>query len=801
MKRGTLAFLGRKDQSLFDTSIKMREMDNVDLVLNSPTSSESGIASVRARPTVKHYTSSESFQGFAVPTPRVPVLPTISGPKINGAMNGERLSYGLEEEILVPPPPSMAPPPPPETFILPPPDFMGYLSNLEMAAVQPPPTVAPKPPKEEKNRRITKSQPMTPPKPPSTGSNSSASSTPISKPSPAKVPKHPNFAPPPPPGKEHQKTHKTPPPKPIRLSSMANLDSPPQNPAPPPPVQNRTQSTFNPQNTAKLNNVSNTSILKGYVEQDSRPKQMLLLEDSGSTSPVQMLVPVNGNIPKQTPTKPIRKDPLNHKDNLQTIPTKPIRQDALHHKENLQTAQLSPTKPIRKDPLHHKENFQSTHLSQAPLHEPPKSIPSDGLYHKENTQSIPPSRLPLPEVNTKAEPVTMSVQNETVKPLRVPYQIPRKLQTGNKTLLTSEDIQGKHGPKPPAGKSDPLVGHKLHNSGESSAAQEAPAASPFSLLMAAKERDKNKSFQSHEIGNMNNDQRRESFQKINSTTPQTLPPMSRALSSSSLLHQDHVQPSPTPVSPVQFWETKSATIPRISDGPTYSLTESSSTDMSNQLVQRNDSYIKSGGNKEHLSMLLLPPPPEFEDCQSVTESPVSTSPPNTFSRMTSQTSLNSIPLGQIPPSLVPKTSKHQSLNAGVQLRPQFQTNSMVNLAQPPTPLSPSQSTLVSILQRKMLEMDHKMTATNEADHNAEEWSVPLSEDVRVPVIPKSTSQAKSVSIVTNQTPTHHKQDGKAVRKFPDVNSNELQSSHQYGMTYRIRPGSKQPITLIRKGAS
>ncbi|XP_077385912.1 uncharacterized protein LOC144023864 isoform X2 [Festucalex cinctus] len=685
--------------------------------------------------------TSESLQGYAVPTPRVPVLPTsISGPKINGAVNGDHFTYDFaEEEILVPPPPSMAPPPPPETFILPPPDFMGYLSSLEVAALQPPPTHAPKPP--ETNRRIIKPPPKAPPKPPSTGSSSSASSTPISKPSPAKVPKHPNYAPPPPPAKGQPKPTKTPPPKPIRLSSMNNLDSPPQFPAPLPPAQTPTQSTFNPQNAAKLNHVSNTSILRSYEEQDARPKQMLLLEDTASARPVPMLVPVNGNVPRETPTK-----------------------------------------PIRKDPQHHKENLQSTDLTHKSRHEPPQSIPDDVRYHKENIQSIPPMR----EVTPKANTVTVSAQNEAVKPLRVSYQIPRKLQTVNKTRLTSQNIQGKLGPQP-AGNFSPI-------------SDETPAASPLSLLMAAKERDRFKGFQSQEIGTIRSNQRRGSFH--NNPIPKTVPTMSRAISSSSLLHQDKVQVSPTSVSPTQYWETKSATIAQINNEPIYSnwTQPTSSSHMSNRLVERKESYVKSGGGKEHVVMPLLPPPPEFEDFGGIMDSPPSMRPPDPPLKYASLPNINSLPPAHIPPT----PSKHPSHNVGVQPKSQFQTNSKVNPAQQqqPTAQSPSQTTLVSILQKKMLEMDHKITTTDEADYDADDWAVPLSEDIKV--IPKSTPQAKSVSTGTKQTATHHKQEfnGKVARKIPEINSNEVQSSHhQFGMTYRIRPGTKQPITLIRKGLS
>ncbi|XP_057702819.1 proteoglycan 4 isoform X2 [Corythoichthys intestinalis] len=792
MKRGTMTLLGRKEHSLFDTNVKMRDMDNVELVLNSPTSPESGTASVRARPTVKHYTTSEAFQPFAVPTPRVPVLPTISGPKINGAVNGDQFSYGSnEEEISVPPPPSTAPPPPPETFILPPPDFLGYLSTLEMTALEPPPTVAPKPQRtEDKNRRIIKPPPMPPPKPPSTGSSGSASSTPISKPSPAKVPKHPNYAPPLPPDKGQQKTLKNPPPKPIRHSSMANLDSPPAIPAPPPPVKTPTQSTFNPRNTAKLNHVSNVSVLSGYGEQDTRPKQMLLFEDTESPKPVSPSVPVNGDVLREMPNK-----------------------------------------PVRKDPLHHKENLQSTRLSHTSVYEPQKSVSKDVLYHKENIQSIEPSLSHMPEVTTKTNTEKVLAQNGTVQPLRATYQIPRKLQTGNRTLLTAEDIQGKLGPKA-AGKSSPLS--DSFKNVESSEVQE--AASPLSLLLAAQERDRYKGVQSREHSPLEN-QRRGSIQQ-DTNFPKPLTTIQRALSTSCLLPQDKMQISPTSVKPVEHCDTKSATISRMknatSSKPVESLTTPApSVDISSQHAVRKVSNINAVEDMEYTVVPLLPPPPEFDDFDDIMKSSPSTNPPDAPLNTALTPNMDSLPPAHIPPSPLPKASKQPAPSINVQAKSKFQTNSKrdpamqspthippsplykapkhpapkviqpnaqfqinskTDPAQRPATLSSNKATLVSILQKKMLEMDHKITTTTEADYDSEDWGVPLSEEIKAPVIPKAMPQAKSVS-------THHKQGGNVGKKYPDIDDNEPLSSHQYGMTYRVRPGSKKPITLVRKGLS
>ncbi|XP_059926320.1 uncharacterized protein LOC132471215 isoform X4 [Gadus macrocephalus] len=92
MKKGTLHFLGRKKQSLFDTNnpVKIQTMENglsqnMDLMSDSSAIPDTGTAKVRPRPTVKHHTSSsESVYGVAVPTPTVPIFSTFNGLKGEG---------------------------------------------------------------------------------------------------------------------------------------------------------------------------------------------------------------------------------------------------------------------------------------------------------------------------------------------------------------------------------------------------------------------------------------------------------------------------------------------------------------------------------------------------------------------------------------------------------------------------------------------------------------------------------------------------------------------------------------------
>ncbi|XP_078104612.1 uncharacterized protein LOC144516842 [Sander vitreus] len=769
MKRGTLNFLGRKNQSLFDTNIKIKDMDKVELVLGSSAIPESGTASVRARPTVNHHTSSsDSFQGFAVPTPKVPLLPPVNGPKTNGSVGGDRLSNGsvisvpdlLEGEIFVPPPPSMAPPPPPGTFVPPPPDFMGDLNSLNLATLQSPSMSAPKPTSlahfmEEEDLNFIKPPPMAPPKPPSTCTNSSVSSVPSSSPLPAKVLEHQTFSPPQPPPERQHKTHKKPPTKPIRLSSISNFDSPPQSPALPPPVQTSTLSTFNPQNTAKLYNVPNTSILSGYEEHDSRSKQMLLLEDSASVNSAPVLVQVDGKAPKvATPSKPVFKD-------VQEL--------------------------------------------------------------KENLQIIQPSQSILPEPNKEAKTGIVTAQPEIDKPLQTPPLPSPQLQKPNSSRVNSEPLKDKLEGSPSQGrKFSPLIDRKLRNlkSSETHGARDGPAASPLALLMAAKERDKHRL--SHPLSRENSGKMKEQpsasiHQSVSSPNSFIVTPKSS--SSSSLTSVERVQESLKPVSPVVHNQTiqtpvKSSSPALVNDQmPSTNSAHSRIAAGTTNLAEQRHNAVQSPSKSqpiqhEDLSMPLLPPPPEFDDFDEIMEPPPSIPPPDP--PMKKAPTPTEIPL---PPSHVPPPPPKPKPPAAPKLPPpdidvkpklQVQTKAKAAPAQLPANLSPSQATLLSILQKKMLEMDNKMAPVNEAESSSDDWGAPLSEEhIKVPVVLRATPQSKNYPVV-NKAATLDMQEleNKLVRKYQEVKvptSNGTQSKHPYGMTFMVRPGTKQPITLVSKG--
>ncbi|XP_029358024.1 proline-rich extensin-like protein EPR1 [Echeneis naucrates] len=795
MKKGR-HFLGRKNQSLFDTNIKIRDLDNVELVLDSPAIPESGTASVRARPTVKHHASSDSFQGFAVPTPKVPLLPLANGPKVNGSVGEEKLWNGSlisgldqEEEIFVPPPPSMAPPPPPGTFVPPPPDFSVDLNSPELAMLQSPSMPAPKPPRQalsmEKDLGCLKPPPMAPPQPPSSGS---VSSTPIFSPPIYNVPEHPKFAPPPPPT---EKKHKTPPPKPIRLSSMSNIDSPPATPAPPPPRQTPTPSSFNPQNTAKLYNVPKTSPLRDYQNQDTRPKQMLLLEDSKSVNSSPVLVHVEGKVPQVAP----------------------------------------PSTPVSKA-QELKEDFQIRQPSQEPLSKPIK----------------------------EAKTATISAQPEISE---VPFTPPQKPpQVPISSPVTSESSKGKLEPSPSdRPKFSPLLDRKLRKmkASEASGSREGHAASPFALLMAAKEREKQRSTHSlsRENSTKKDEQPKASIHASDSSSnsfvviPRPNASQERIVESSNsdshVKHMQTIQTSEEPSSP--------ALVPTPNFNIIKAATSPSATNLVQQKYNSEQSPPKTQTSQEDISMPLLPPPPEFDDLEEVVESPPSICPPDPPVKKTPTPSVilpppvkspplkapaapppvkspplkapaapppvksppqkapPAPPLVKSPPQKAPPAPppvkspppKLPTPHISVKPKPQVQAKTKTAPTQLSSNLSPSQATLLSILQKKMLEMDQKMAPVKEAESSNDDWEVPLpTENNNIPVVSSTTPQSKK-SPTVNKLATLNMQEleGKVAKRYqetPPPPSNGP-SKHQYGMTFTVRPGTKQPITPVTRSES
>lgn len=583
-------------------------------------------------------------------------------------LNGSVISTpDYEEELFVPPPPTMAPPPPPGTFIPPPPEFMCGVDDPDLQHLRPPPMLAPKPPSalpsmEEEDFSFLKPPQMAPPRPPSICSSGSASTLSASSLPSDLVPEHPKFAAPQPPS-ERQAKMKMPPPKPIRISSIATCDSPPQTPAPPPPAQKPTPSTFNPQNTAKLYDIPKASILSRCEDRNPAPMQLLFVEDSRSVKSNPVPAQFDGKTPKLAP------------------PLKPISKEGKKHDLNISQGSPSPRPELKKELT---------------------------------SESVGPDR-----------------------PLQTQQASPQR-QKGTNSLAISSKDQPK-GSLSPTGKFSPLLNRKLRNlkGSEIGASREASAASPLALLLAAKERDKHRSNQysndladSHPAANVHlSDQRpnsstvkpRSSFSFLTSQSVTEERSKSAAALETAQTPTIPQKPRPAPVK--DHMQSSSM------NGMAEPL---SATNLATQQRIPEDDHKDDG---EQLSVPLLPPPPEFGDTDYMTEPPPNLPPPDPPSKTPQIT----------PPSLKPKPPQAPvlpPLQTKVKPKPPVQTNLTKSPPPAPAPLSPSHATLLSILQKKMLEMDHKMTPVKEGESSLDDWNTPLSDEDNGPTIPKVTPQSK-----------------------------------------------------------
>ncbi|XP_032404416.1 uncharacterized protein C6orf132 homolog isoform X1 [Xiphophorus hellerii] len=847
MKKG-LHFLGRKNQSLYDTNFKIPDRDSVQLVLEESESAiyESGTANVRARPTVKHHTFSfETFQGLAVPTPKVPELPPANGPIVNGTGAGQHSSTGsvvsvpghIEEKIFVPPPPpSAAPPPPPVNFIPPPPDFMGDLNSLDPVALQPPSMPAPKPPSMvEEDLSLLKQPPMAPPKPPSTCSSGSGSAAPVSVPPPTQVPERPKFAPPQPPTEKHQKSYKVPPPKPIRSSSVSIAEPPAQAPQ----VPTSTLSTFNSQNKAKvIDPPKHTVLWNGKDSQKQTQQQTLVLQESVYDPPKRTVL-------------------WNGKDNQSAT-----QQQVLVLQESGSANSASSVMEV---------DGKALQAHQVPKPEPkPVQQPKGALEIK---QPELPEVLKEPKIEAKTEIKTKSpteakadtvpAQSEITKPLQPPpLQRTTNVQINSESKSTLEVSPGQ------SRSFSPLLDRKL----DSLKANEPKhsSASPFALLKAAKEREKNKNTQSLS--------RESSTTRNEPTSPNSFIPRSTSsvLPSENRLQENAtLRPAETKTT-IQATETPMGSTAlakdqKLSTDPVLSkFTSLSSPAVSNLTEQKQRAEekqlkshdVQNDTPKQDMNLPFLPPPPEFGDFDQIPEQPPSICPPNpptkkaptppkasaqapppapaqvkaqtpaqataqvkaqTPAQVKAQTpaqataQVKAQTTAQVPAptpakapakaqALAPSPPKLPPSDIQVKPKPQIQTKSNPASTQVPSNLSQNQATLLSILQKKMLVMDQKMAPVNDSEHNSDDWSTGFSdEDNKVPAVPQPKQGTKNPPTPTNKTASFNMKEleTKVINKYQSTQvksptKNGIRSRHQYGMTFTIRPGTKQPITLASK---
>ncbi|KAK7916698.1 hypothetical protein WMY93_012459 [Mugilogobius chulae] len=807
MKKGSLNFLGRKNQSLFDTNVKMKDMDNVELVLGSSTILESGTASVRARPTVKHYSTSDSFHAFAVPTPTVPhYVPAINGAKINGSVSDDQSSNGsamsvsdhIEGEIFVPAPPSMAPPPPPaEVFVLPPPEFMGDLSTL-----QPPPMPAPKPPiaLHEEDYHFLPPPPMSPPKPPSTNSNGSG---PISSPVATIIPEHPKYAPPQPPAEPKPKTFKSPPPKPIRISSVQNMDSPPASPAPPPPAHTPTLSTFNPQSPAKIYSVPKSTFMNFSEQSSPKIKPKLLLEDSGAGPVVQNTTNVR---PKSTFVQ----------EDLKPRPKSLEVQDVKLPPKSI--AVQEETKPRAKSTdvqIDIKPQPKSIIVEEDIKPAVPKPVQEFREIETAPKLSIPPPPSTPPQPAPERKPLTAASLTEINKS---PHSSPLL-----KTSTKSDKLETPNASPTLSGKYSPLIDRKLRNISAPSAPKDK---SPLALLMAAKEREKQKSH-AHE----NSAPSRNSLQSTNSgsslslnsmegrpESPKTEPIYALPVKNQKKLilschlpvcfqpkhnsqHRqfddfDDIEPPPSMKAP----DPPKMPAPVLPTPPKLSTQMPVATP-----VLPTPPKLPA---QMPVATPVLPTPPKLPAQMSVATTVTPTSPKSP-AQMPMATPVLPTPPKPAPPPLplLPPPTLDTTLKSKpppVLAKPKSTQSPPLAPVPLPTPTTPSQATLLNILKKKMMEMDQKMASdVGEQESNSDDWGSPEDNEVPKVMIPK-VNVPKSTVVTKSATLDMKELQSKVVQKHPEPNRVPIPTSngpsrHKYGMTFTVRPGTKEPITLVSKG--
>ncbi|XP_074534733.1 uncharacterized protein LOC141797195 [Halichoeres trimaculatus] len=225
----------------------------------------------------------------------------------------------------------------------------------------------------------------------------------------------------------------------------------------------------------------------------------------------------------------------------------------------------------------------------------------------------------------------------------------------------------------------------------------------------------------------------------------------------------------------------------------------------------------SVADKVDINLPVLPPPPEFDDLDDIVGPPPTITPPDpprkTVPAPTPAPVFDPPPPPPPPPAPTlipapppkpkpPQAPKFPPPDTAVKPKLQTQTKPKVGPNHIPSNLSPSQVTLLSILQKKMAEMDHKMNPVKENEANSDDWGNPLSdEENKASTVLKVTPPSKNDTVANKTAGLDMRElEGKMVRKHQDTSSvksptsNGVHSKHQYGMTFTVRPGTKNPIS-------
>nr|XP_023669263.1 extensin-2-like isoform X1 [Paramormyrops kingsleyae] len=725
MKRGAFTLLGtRKTPSLFDTNAEIRESDNVDLPLDSSARPEPGTARVRARPAVQlHTSSSSSSQGFAVPIPKVPLMPPTKGMIAAGRENGNAVPSqssffnSLEGEMYIPPPPTMQPPPPPTNS--------ASCSSPNLPAWKPP---SPKPVQKVFSQHSDLSPVMSSLKIPSKGSSNSPSTNifDFSSSAVTKYASLPPFSDPTLPVEKLEGTTpriQNPPSPPDRLSSLQVSDSPAEVTAP---------SSFNPQNKAKLYSMPNTSILNKQKDIQHKPNNPIIVLEDPSTDKISRPVQINSKIPAAV--------------------------------NNFGSATLSdaPAKPAQStSPQMQNDQQDVKDILQANL---PNKVTEGHMFPVKDSGSVILDGTTYPAPEIYSSPKSSYVMMQASRSYKHGLDVSRKpyyLQRGSRGLQSRECTT-----------------------------------SPIALLLAAKEREKLKSLHLNESSSIDET-------KTNNANS----------SAQSLLN---------PLPPASVGE-RVAQFPKRQD--TYFV--------------RSTPTLNPTHNENRLhddSTSIIPPPPEFANLEEDTKnhsdhfsSPPNLPPPDppvvkTHSApelpIVSSTSSPEIKPAKAPPPEIkiakapppeikiakappPEIKIAKAPPPEIKLAkappPEIKLTKVPPPEAKPEPPSGNHRTLQSIIHKKQLDQGYGLRQLDK------ESGIPVRQnpaDKMKTGSPTNVNSSQAHSFVLSELGSKvAKMAHKSSVTSKETNSDLPTSKPPYGTSFIVRPGTKQPISVIRKGDS
>ncbi|MFT7804334.1 uncharacterized protein C6orf132 homolog [Arapaima gigas] len=705
MKRGTFHLLGtRRNPSLYDTDVAIKEREDVVLDLGSAAVPESGTAQVKPRPTVKRHVgpgpSSDDLYGFAVPTPKVPLLPPTVKVYAYVSANGSVLSGGNSTPVkfggkrgVSPHPPMEPPAPPPSQIILPGP------ANFPPAAPAPPSWKLPSPKlrsplvknpdlapllapqtflADPLHRRASESHSFMEPHSPASSKHHSVA--PFSLPDPSMGQSLPTGA----------RIQKVPPPKQNRLCSLSSQDGTVQLQSPVPSPGDAAPASFNPQNKAKLYNMPKSSLLDLQKNGEPKLKPILLLEDSP-------LDPFAAQANNEAPTP--AKGP--------GLAAMQATKQAQSHAADSQLQKNLPRVP--RDSLMPTTPNETPESRQTPVRDYASSVTSgnsSGAVHLVPERSYKP---------VETGPKKSHIMNQTDKS--------RRLNSAQKPYYYNREVQA--------------TGLKERTT------------SPMSLLLAAKEREKHKTFSASDKS-----------------------PKTNAVGEASFLSV-----AQNGTSHLQAYTMVS----------TADCVGEAAGHREKKNTQR--STLSPAPMAEEDPLDFIPPPPEFANMgEDVEEDTAQYDPPPRLPPPAPP----SLKMPPLPPLLTPTPEAKTAMSSA--------SPNVSKQASAVASLSSSQKTLQSVLEKKKLEMEQRHST------GPDNWAQSKSVKDSSASVGQRPSPAKENSSNPRLLPSQahslvlSELESRMSKMEPNAaKSTEPPTKQPHGMTFRVQPRAKQPITVIRKG--